>query len=290
MPSVLKQLIWSLSDFEFLASISSVDFHKRTINVKRHFWNVLIKKISQNVVLENKSDIYKVINAVKRLFEVRLGLVNAHSMKRFFQKQIRIAFKSFSSHLDSFFKTIHRNEAKVEEDKIVQRKKEKRRRHRENLRKKKSTINRTDKTFTTSNDMEVENPVDEQSEVGSNHTVTPWDSISLSGQIGESMTLQDQIDELNTMLEPGQGYPVDEGVSVQDTAHSVVSDSSEGSRYFSDVSNSQIHPATIATLQRQGVLPNKKRRREVEVIVSSPNRTGNQMTDEERNARLANCD
>jgi len=131
MPSLLKQLIWNLTDFEFLASISSVDFHNRKVNVKRHFWNTLIGKISDNVALESENDIKKIITTIKKLYEVRLGLVNAHSMKRFFLKNIFISFKSFSNHIDSFFKKHHRDKRAEMNQSIVERKRNKRRKLRE---------------------------------------------------------------------------------------------------------------------------------------------------------------
>lgn len=140
MPSLIKQLIWNLTDFEFLASISQVDFHNRKIFVKRHFWNTLIKKISDQVHLESEKDIRKVITTIKRLYETRLGLVNAHSMKRYFLNNIKIAFASFSRHIDSFFKKVRAEEREKETSIVRSQKREKRKRHRRNKKNKNKPV------------------------------------------------------------------------------------------------------------------------------------------------------
>lgn len=103
--STFKQIIWNLTDFEFLASLSSVDFHNKTCFVKPHYYNTLIGMIKKNVEIGSKRELIIVINYIKTLYKQRLGLVSPHSMNRFFRDEIRVSFRAFQHRLEKFFET-----------------------------------------------------------------------------------------------------------------------------------------------------------------------------------------
>lgn len=101
--STFKQIIWNLTDFEFLGSLSSVDFHNKTCFVKPHYYNTLIGMIKKNVAITSKRELITVINYIKSLYKQRLGMVSPHSMNRFFRDEIRISFRAFHHRLSKFF-------------------------------------------------------------------------------------------------------------------------------------------------------------------------------------------
>jgi hypothetical protein len=99
----LKNLIFSFTDFEFLASINLVDFEKKKIDVKKIFFNRLIGSIKQNVEIRTRSQLQILINNIKDLYLQRLAFVSTSSFFKYFFKNIKIVFQSFSRRISKFF-------------------------------------------------------------------------------------------------------------------------------------------------------------------------------------------
>jgi hypothetical protein len=101
----LKHLIFSLTDFEFLASIHLVDFERKKIDIKRQFFNRLIGQIKAHVEITTRKQLTILVNNIKEIYLQRLGLVSTHSFFRYFFKNIKIVFQSFSRRISRFFET-----------------------------------------------------------------------------------------------------------------------------------------------------------------------------------------
>jgi hypothetical protein len=99
----LKTLIFSFTDFEFLASINLVDFEKKKIDVKKIFFNRLIGSIKQHVEIRTRSQLQILINNIKDLYLQRLAFVSTSSFFKYFFKNIKIVFQSFSRRISKFF-------------------------------------------------------------------------------------------------------------------------------------------------------------------------------------------
>jgi hypothetical protein len=99
----LKNLLDSFTDFEFLSSINSVNFETKHVDIKKSFFNRLIGVIKTHVNIQNPYQTSLLVNNVKHLYIRRLALVSTHSFFRYFLKNIKIAFQSFSKRLNRFF-------------------------------------------------------------------------------------------------------------------------------------------------------------------------------------------
>jgi len=123
----LKNLLGSLTDFEFLASIDVVDFQKKTVKINKRFFNTLIGTIKTHVQIRTDREIGLLVKNIKEIYFRRLALVSSHSFVRYFIRNIKIAFSSFRRRLNKFFKP-------TEEQAVPVQKKNK------NRRKKKTTV------------------------------------------------------------------------------------------------------------------------------------------------------
>jgi len=99
----LKNLIFSFTDFEFLGSINLVDFERKKIDIKRSFYNRLIGCIKENVQIKTRSQLQILVNNIKELYLQRLAFVSTTSFFKYFFKNIKIAFQSFSRRLNRYF-------------------------------------------------------------------------------------------------------------------------------------------------------------------------------------------
>jgi hypothetical protein len=99
---LLRRFFASLTDYEFLSSVSSIDFYRKRIYMKPYFWKgtmVLFVKYFDHQTDNKKRQLAYII---KQVMLERLTFVSDSAMRGFFEQQIHVSCVRYKSKLKKF--------------------------------------------------------------------------------------------------------------------------------------------------------------------------------------------
>jgi hypothetical protein len=107
---LLRRFFARLTDYEFLSSISSIDFYHKTIRMKPYFWKgtmiLFIKYFDHQT--DNKKR--KLAYIIKQVMLERLTSVSDGAMRKFFEQQIHVSCIKYKSKLKRFLNETYQNQ------------------------------------------------------------------------------------------------------------------------------------------------------------------------------------
>jgi hypothetical protein len=111
---ILTSFFDKLTHYEFLSSLSSIDFYNKKIHMKSFFWRGLVVLSSGFMRLESKTKKRKLCYMLKAAMMKRLTKVSATALKKFFMHKIHISVNTFADVLtEHFTETTTGNESDI---------------------------------------------------------------------------------------------------------------------------------------------------------------------------------
>jgi Mg2+ and Co2+ transporter CorA len=105
-----------LDNYEFLSSLSSIDFYNKRIHMKSFFWRGLVVVCSAYLKADSKTKKRKVCYMLKSAMMTRLTKVSARALKKFFMHKIHVSVDVFANKLREYLNETTSDEESVNDN------------------------------------------------------------------------------------------------------------------------------------------------------------------------------